>query len=151
MPPPESSHTLAHSEGEGQESGAAEKPRVIRVTPLAYLGVFLLAMSVFLAIVGSPAALCWLAVVPVGVAVWIVRSRTTITSEGLWLRSVWRTRHIGWQEARGVRLPRHGLLRLRLADETEVRLPAVTYERLPDLIAAAGGRIPNPYRPVADE
>lgn len=145
VPPPESSHIPAAAEVTGGDTAPPGPTRVIRMTRLAFLGVFLLAMCVFFPIVGWPAALFWLALIPIAVIVWILRTQTTVSPDGLDLRSVFSSRHIDWEQLKGLSIPKRGYVRAHLADDTEVPLPAVSYDRLRDLVDASGGRIPDPF------
>ncbi|MEV0106259.1 PH domain-containing protein [Nocardia sp. NPDC050799] len=118
---------------------------MIRTTGLSYLGVFILAMCVFFPIVGWPAGFFWLALIPLAVLVWIVRTQTTVSPAGLDLRSVFSSRHIDWAQVKGLSIPKRGFVRVHLGDDSEVPLPAVSYDRLRDLVDASGGRIPDPF------
>ncbi|GGL38611.1 PH domain-containing protein [Nocardia jinanensis] len=118
---------------------------MIRTTRLSFLGVFILAMCVFFPIVGWPGGLFWLAIIPLAAIVWIVRTQTTVSPRGLDLRSVFSSRHIDWAQVQGLSIPKRGFVRVHLDDDTEVPLPAVSYDRLRDLVDAAGGRIPDPF------
>ncbi|MEV3960879.1 PH domain-containing protein [Nocardia sp. NPDC050193] len=118
---------------------------MIRTTRLSFLGVFILAMCVFFPIVGWPAGLFWLALIPLAAIVWIVRTQTTVSPAGLELRSVFSSRHIDWAQLNGLSIPKRGFVRAHLDDDSEVPLPAVSYDRLRDLVDASGGRIPDPF------
>lgn len=145
VPPPESSHNPAAGEVTGGDTAPPGPKRVIRTTRLSFLGVFLLAMCVFFPIVGWPAGLFWLALIPLAVLVWIVRTQTTVSPAGLDLRSVFSSRHIDWAQVLGLSIPKRGFVRAHLDDDSEVPLPAVSYDRLRDLVDASGGRIPDPF------
>lgn len=145
VPPPESSHIPAAAEVTGGDTAPPGPTRVIRMTRLSFLGVVILAMCVFFPIVGWPAALFWLALIPVAAIVWILRTQTTVSPNGLDLRSVFSSRHIDWEQLKGLSIPKRGFVRAHLADDTEVPLPAVSYDRLRDLVDASGGRIPDPF------
>ncbi|WP_245547291.1 PH domain-containing protein [Nocardia brevicatena] len=121
--------------------------RVIRVPRLAFLGVFMLLLCVFFPIVGWPAGLWWLLLLPIVVSVWLLRTRTTVTPEGLRLRTMFGSRFVEWERIRGLRIPKRGFVRAHLDDDTEAKLPAVSYDRLRDLATASGGRIPDPFAP----
>ncbi|WP_280507463.1 PH domain-containing protein [Nocardia flavorosea] len=145
VPPPESSHIPAAAEVTGGDTAPPGPTRVIRMTRLSFLGVVILAMCVFFPIVGWPAALFWLALFPIAAIVWILRTQTTVSPNGLDLRSVFSSRHIGWEQLKGLSIPKRGYVRAHLADDTEVPLPAVSYDRMRDLVDASGGRIPDPF------
>ncbi|WP_245721010.1 PH domain-containing protein [Nocardia pseudovaccinii] len=146
VPPAKSSHTPAA----GSETGSSPEPteptqtaQVIRITQMAHLGVLVLLFCVFFAFVGWPIGLWWLLLLPVAAAVWIERTRTTVSEEGLDLRTVFGSRHLDWAQVAGVGIPKRGFVRAHLTDDTEVKLPAVSYDRLRDLIRASNGRIPD--------
>ncbi|MEV4127621.1 PH domain-containing protein [Nocardia sp. NPDC049707] len=117
--------------------------QVIRVTQMAHLGVVVLLFCVFFAFVGWPIGLWWLLLLPVAAAVWIERTRTTVSEDGLDLRTVFGSRHLDWAQVAGVSIPKRGFVRAHLTDDTDVKLPAVSYDRLRDLIRASNGRIPD--------
>ncbi len=146
VPPSESSHTPAAT----TDTGSASDARVIRIPRLAFLGVFILLMCVFFPFVGWPAGLWWLLLIPAVVLVWVLRTQTTVSAAGLDLRTLFGSRHLDWAQVKGVRIPKRGYVRADLTDGTEAKLPAVSYDRLRDLAAASGGRIPDPFaRPDA--
>lgn len=136
VPPARSSHTP----DSGSDTG-----RVIRIPRLAHIGVFLLLFCAAFPFFGWPAGLWVLFAIPVAVAVWIERTRTTVSESGIDARTMFSSRHIDWSEVKGLRIPKRGYLQLHLADDSDVRLPAVSYDRLADLVAASGGRIPDPF------
>ncbi len=117
--------------------------QVIRITQMAHLGVLVLLFCVFFAFVGWPIGLWWLLLLPVAAAVWIERTRTAVSADGLDLRTVFGSRHLDWAQVAGVSIPKRGFVRAHLDDDTEVKLPAVSYDRLRDLIRASNGRIPD--------
>ncbi|WP_194834623.1 PH domain-containing protein [Nocardia sp. XZ_19_369] len=141
VPPAKSSHTAP----EGSDTGGGSAATVIRIPRLAFLGVFILFMCVFFMFVGWPAGLWWMLLIPVAVSVWVLRTQTTVSEGGLDLRTVFRSRHLDWSQLKGVRIPKRGYVRADLVDGTEVKLPAVSYDRVRDLAIASQGRIPDPY------
>lgn len=141
VPPPESSHTPAGT----TDTGGASDAHVIRIPRLAFLGVFILLMCVFFPFVGWPAGLWWLLLIPVAVLAWVLRTQTGVSDAGLDLRTLFGSRHLDWTQVKGVRIPKRGYVRADLTDGSEVKLPAVSYDRLRDLAAFSGGRIPDPF------
>ncbi|MFE7747090.1 PH domain-containing protein [Nocardia sp. NPDC057455] len=124
---------------------------MIRIPRLAFLGVFILLMCVFFPFVGWPAGLWWLLLIPAVVLAWVLRTQTGVSDAGLDLRTLFGSRHLDWAQVKGVRIPKRGYVRADLTDGTEVKLPAVSYDRLRDLAAASGGRIPDPFAEPATE
>lgn len=145
VPPGKSSHTAETGSSTGSSSAATGHRTVIRVTQLAYLGVVVLTLGVFLFVVGWPKLLWWLMLLPVAVVVWIARTRTVVSDEGLDLRRVFSSRHLDWDQVEGVSIPKRGYVRAHLADETVVGLPAVGYDQLRKLITASHGRLPDVF------
>ncbi|WP_433657865.1 PH domain-containing protein [Nocardia sp. CA-128927] len=74
--------------------------------------------------VGWPIALWWLLLIPVAVVVWIARTRTTVSNEGLDLRAVFGSRHLDSSQVAGVPIPKRGFVKAHLIDDTDVKLPA---------------------------
>ncbi|MFC4374912.1 PH domain-containing protein [Nocardia halotolerans] len=119
---------------------------VIGVPRLAYIGVLVLAFCVFFPFVGWPALLWWLLLAPVLAVLWVVRTHTTISDAGLDLSTMFgRTRHLDWAQVKGISIPKRGYVKARLTDDSEVKLPAVSYDRLRELIEASGGRLPDVF------
>ncbi|MET8651016.1 PH domain-containing protein [Nocardia aurea] len=137
---------------EGSDTGSStehDRPapaaKVIRTPRLAFLGVVVLLLGTFFFFVGAPAFLWWLMLLPVAVGVWVLRTQTTVSESGLDLRTVSGSRHLDWAQVEGLRIPKRGFVRVRLTDDSEVTLPAVSYDRLRDLITASDGRIPDVF------
>lgn len=143
MPPSPQSHSAsALSNDQGPEQ------YVIRITRLSLLGVAMLLFGVIFPISGAPAALSWLLLLPAVALAWVLRTQTTVTAEGLRLRSLVRSRRLEWAQIQGVRFPRGGFAKAVLQDGSEVRLPAVDFARLRELARHSGGHIPDPYEPT---
>ncbi|MFJ4650468.1 PH domain-containing protein [Nocardia sp. NPDC088792] len=124
---------------------------MIRLPRLAHVGVFMLLFCVAFPFFGWPAVLWILFAIPLAVAVWIERTRTTVSESGIDTRTMFGGRHIDWSEVQGLKIPKRGFLRVHLTDESDVTLPAVGYDRLRDLVAASGGRIPDPFAEPEDD
>ncbi|QGK71104.1 hypothetical protein GIY23_17675 [Allosaccharopolyspora coralli] len=97
----------------------------------------------------SPLALSswWLALlflVPIGMAVWVLRVRTVVTPESVAACSLTRTTTVRWDDVKSLRLDERRWVRLVLASGREVTLPAVRVRNLPNLAAMSGGRIADP-------
>ncbi|MFE6920771.1 PH domain-containing protein [Nocardia sp. NPDC057663] len=118
---------------------------VIGVPRLAYIGVLVLAFCVFFPFVGWPAVLWWLLLLPVIAVYWVVRTHTTVSDAGLDLSSMFGKKHLDWAQVKGISIPKRGSVKARLADDSEVKLPAVGYDRLRELIDASGGRLPDVF------
>lgn len=78
-------------------------------------------------------------------AAWVVARRATIVDEnGLTARSVLGEQSVAWGELAGLRLDSSGAVYAVEVSRAELRLPCVRSTALGPLIAASGGRIPDP-------
>jgi hypothetical protein len=124
-------------------SSSGSTRAVFRVSPLVLL--FALAVAVCATPVAFGAPFLWLVyLVPVGIVVWTLRTRTVVDAEGLRVRRVVGGRRIAWDDATGLRLDGRGRVRVVLAAGGEPALPAVGVRDLHALAVASGGRLPDP-------
>jgi hypothetical protein len=108
-----------------------------------------LVVVVFLAVCESTIALAlpWfslLYLIPVGIAVWVLRTRTVIDQDNIVVRRVFSRRVIAWSDVASLRLRDQKWLNAVLADDTEVPLPSVRTRHLPVLALITGGRLADP-------
>ncbi len=136
-PPVTSSHTTDPS------------PQVIRLPRLARAGVVLLLFGVSFPAISWPAAFGWLFVVPVVVAIWVLRVRTVVSIDGIAIRRLFGSDFVTWEHVQGIHFPDRRWARVVLEDKTEKSLPLVRFDALPQLAAASGGRITDPYAAAA--
>lgn len=92
-----------------------------------------------------------LLVVPVAVALWVLRVGVDIGEGGLTVRSVAGSRQFPWPEVAGIRVARRGDLWLVTTRGTEVHLPVLRARDLPRLAALSGGRIDVPEPPAVGD
>jgi hypothetical protein len=123
-----------------------------RIPQLNLLG--LIAVGVCAIPVGFGARWFWLIyLIPIGLAVWVVRARTTVAPDGVVARGVLRTTRVPWADISALRL-RSSWTRSRvsavLSSGSELPLPAVRVRDLPLLAAASGGRLPDPSAAPAE-
>jgi hypothetical protein len=89
-----------------------------------------------------------LLVIPVVVAVWVLRVGVDITDDGLTARSLAGQRQVPWPEVAGIRIGPRGDVWLVTTHGTQVRLPVMRARDLPRLAALSGGRIDVPQPPA---
>lgn len=89
--------------------------------------------------------------IPIGVTVWVMRTRTTATAEGLTVRTVFNTRTLPWSALRGLAITPKAKVQAVLADGGKVALPAVRARHLPVLSLVSGGRVADPSGVLAEE
>ncbi|GAA4860862.1 PH domain-containing protein [Saccharopolyspora rosea] len=128
---------------------AAETPRLpesltFRITPVALLAVLAVVVCAtpVAATAGGPALLLYL--VPLGLLVWILRTRTTVSPERVTVRTMFGGTRFTWDDVRALRLDEKRWIRAVLASGNEVALSAVRVRDLPRLSAMSGGRLPDP-------
>lgn len=98
-----------------------------------------------------------LLLVPIVFVVWMMRVRTTVSDRGITAVYLLRGRRsLPWERFRGVLFDKaghaHAVGRSAGADEgaddVKFALPAISFNSLPELSAATGGRIPDPVTPA---
>lgn len=112
---------------------------------MAHFASGFLALALMALIPLFPAWGSALLAIPVVASVAIVRLRTVANRETVTARSLLGSRTVRWDDVQGLRFDRNAWAKARLGDDSELRLPAVTFATLPLLTAASGGRVPNPY------
>jgi hypothetical protein len=113
-----------------------------RLPLTALLGVFGLIVCMTPVAFGVP-GLQVLYLVPLALAVWIVRTRTVVDPDTVVTYRVWRSRRIVWSDLAGLRVDDQSRVFAVLRTGDEVGLPAVRARHLPVLAAVSGGRLPN--------
>lgn len=149
VPPQVSSHSASGERSDrGSEAGTSR--HVIRINRLSLIAVLMLFFCVSFPALGWPAAFGWLIALPIVVAIWILRVQTTLTADGIETRRMFGSGRVQWSQIKGIRFPKRGWARADLVDGGEPKLPAVGFDRLRDLAAASGGRIPDPFASVPE-
>ena len=116
--------------------------------PLAALPLWLQAV-LFLVLCASPLAVAapWLALIyliPLGLAVWLLRTRTVVDTEKLVIRRVLTRTVLPWSAITSLRVADRKWVRAVRTDGGEVVLPTVRTRHLPALALMSGGRLPDP-------
>jgi hypothetical protein len=116
---------------------------VFRVSPLVVLVALALAVCATPVAFGAP--FLWLVyLVPLGIVVWALRTRTVADAEGLRVRRVVGDRRVGWDAVTALRLDDRSRVHAVLDGDDELPLPAVHVRDLHVLSLASGGRVPDP-------
>jgi hypothetical protein len=110
--------------------------------PLVLFGLCLLPVVLL-----SPWGLLLL-LLPVLLAVWVLRVGVTVDDDGIAVHSLVGSRRIAWGELAGIRVGERGGLWLVTTRRTELRLPVLRTRDLPRLAALSGGRIDVPAPPA---
>jgi Bacterial PH domain len=123
-------------------------PARLRMSRTMLLPVVLFALCLLPVVLISPWGLLLL-LLPVLLAVWILRVGVTVGDDGIGVQSVAGRRRIGWDELAGIRVGRRRDLWLVTTRGTELRLPVLRARDLPRLSALSGGRIDVSAPPAA--
>ena len=119
---------------------------VVRISQMAHIAsAFILLWLVLMMPAFGPWGLFLLAI-PVVVSVAIERLRTTADADNVTARYLMSTRTLPWTQVEGLKFTRGRWARACRPDLSEMRLPAVTFSTLPQVTAASGGKVPNPYQ-----
>lgn len=124
---------------------APSVPIVIRIPGTAHLAVGFLTLGLLAFVLVNPALFSALLIIPVVASAAIIRYRTTADRDTVTARSLIGSRTIAWEDVDGLQFDRRAWASAHLKDGSDVRLPAVTFNTLPQLTAATDGRVPNPY------
>jgi hypothetical protein len=127
-------------------SSDSAAPVVIRISAMAHFAVGFLALGLLALVVAGPQWFALLLVIPVMLSVSIVRYRTVAGRDSVTARTLLGSQTVSWDDIAGLRFGKSSWAYAQLKDETELRLPAVTFATLPLLTQASGGRVPNPYK-----
>lgn len=114
------------------------------------IGVFGLMVCVTPVAFGAP-GLQVLYLVPLGMAIWLVRARTVVGPDTVAAYRVLGSRRVIWSDLRGLRMDERSRVWAVLHDGEEVLLPAVRARDLPLLAAASGGRLADPLSGTGEQ
>jgi hypothetical protein len=127
-------------------SSDSAAPVVIRISAMAHFAVGFLALGLLAVVVAGPQWFALLLVIPVMLSVSIVRYRTVAGRDSVTARTLLGSQTVSWDDIAGLRFGKSSWAYAQLKNETELRLPAVTFATLPLLTQASDGRVPNPYK-----
>lgn len=126
-------------------SGSPGTNTVIRLSPMAHTVSIFIALVLAMLMPAFGRAGLLLLVIPILLSVAIERVRTVANADTVTAQGLLRSRTLEWSQIEGLEFTRGGWARARLADQSTMQLPTVTFATLPRLTAASGGRVPNPY------
>jgi hypothetical protein len=119
---------------------------VFRVPSVAILAAALLAVAATPFAFAQP-GLQVIYLVPLGLAVWVVRTRTTVDTDGIVVRTLFQHKTLRWDAVASLRVDKRSRLHAVLTDKSEVPLPAVRTRHLAVLAHVSGGRLTDPSTP----
>jgi hypothetical protein len=130
---------------DARSGASSNQPLVIKISPMAHLGVGFFAFAAMSLVLSDPRWFTVILILPLIASFAIVRYRTVADRDTVTARTLFSSRTVAWSDIDGLRFDRRSWALACLRDGTEFRLPAVTFATLPELTAASGGRVPNPY------
>lgn len=122
---------------------------ILRLPLTSLIGVFWLAMGITPVALAVP-GLQVLYLLPLALAVWLVRTRTVAGPETVVAYRVWGRRQITWLDLSGLRIDDRSRVWAMLRDGEQVLLPVARARDLPVLAAISGGRLPNPLSQASE-
>ena len=121
-------------------------PARLRMSRTTLLPVVLFALCLLPVVLVTPWALLLL-VVPLLLALWVLRVGVTVGDDGIGVQSLLASRLVPWPDVAGLRVGERARLWLVTRRGTEIRLPVLRARDLPRLAALSGGRIDVPAPP----
>jgi len=122
-------------------------PARLRMNRIALFPVGLLALcTIPLAFAASWTPV--LLLIPLAVAIWVLRVGVDVGDDGLTVRSLAGQRQVPWPDVAGIRVAPRGELWLVTTRGTELHLPVMRARDLPRLAAVSDGRIDVPRPPA---
>ncbi|MGH3776665.1 MAG: PH domain-containing protein [Pseudonocardiaceae bacterium] len=114
------------------------------------IGVFGLVVCMTPVAFGAP-GLQLLYLLPLGVAIWVVRSRTVVGPDTVVVHRVLGSRQVLWSELKGLRMDDRSRVRAVLLDGEELALPAVRARDLSLVATASRGLLPDPLAATGEQ
>ncbi|HVV09865.1 PH domain-containing protein [Amycolatopsis sp.] len=123
---------------------------VFRIPLIALIAIFGAMVCMAPAAFADVPGLWAMYVIPLGLIVFVIRTRTVATPEGLAIRTMFGHRELPWEALKGFSISKRAKVQAVLADESRVPLPTVRARHLPVLSLVSNGRVPDPTGLVED-
>jgi hypothetical protein len=117
---------------------------VFRIPRTSFMAIALLTICVTPIALGEIPYLQWLYLFPIALAVFVVRTRTVATREGLAVRTMFGHRDVPWPALKGLAITKKSRVQAVLKDDTKVPLPTVRTRHLPVLSLVSEGLVADP-------
>ncbi|WP_410671184.1 PH domain-containing protein [Amycolatopsis sp. cmx-4-68] len=117
---------------------------VFRIPRTSFMAIALLTICVTPIALGEIPYLQWLYLFPIALAVFVVRTRTVATREGLAVRTMFGHRDVPWSALKGLAITKKSRVQAVLEDDTKVPLPTVRTRHLPVLSLVSEGLVADP-------
>lgn len=117
---------------------------VFRIPRTSFMAIALLTLCVTPIALGEIPYLQWLYIFPLALAVFVIRTRTIATREGLATRTMFGHRDVPWSALKGLAITKKARVQAVLQDDTKVPLPTVRTRHLPVLSLVSEGLVADP-------
>jgi hypothetical protein len=121
---------------------------VFRIPAISQVGVFFAFLSASMVALAGSKWLLLVYLVPIGLGIWLWRTRTVVDTERIAVRRVFYTQVVDWSALAGLRVRERKWARAVLVDGREILLPSVHARHLPALALFSGGRLADPTEPA---
>ncbi len=132
------------AEEKQREQANEDRKAVFKIPNTALLAIAFLVVCVTPVAFGDVPYLQWLYLFPIALAVFVIRTRTTATAEGLEVRTMFGRKDLPWTSLKGLAITDKAKVQAVLKDETKVALPAVRTRHLPVISLVSAGRMADP-------
>lgn len=129
---------------------AKRRKATFRVPLIALLAIFGLMVCLAPTAFADVPGLWVLYVIPLTLIVFVVRTKTVATPQGLAVRTVFGHRELPWEALKGLSISKRAKVRAVLADDSMIPLPSVRARHLPVLALVSGGRLEDPSGLIDD-
>ncbi|WP_236794308.1 PH domain-containing protein [Amycolatopsis sp. GM8] len=138
------------SETTDPELPVKRRKATFRVPLIGLLAIFGLMICLAPTAFADVPGLWALYVIPLGLILFVVRTRTVATPHGLAVRTMFGHRELPWEALKGLSLTKRAKVRAVLTDDSTIPLPSVRTRHLPVLALVSGGRLEDPTGLVDD-
>src|SRR4051794_5686380 len=137
-------HHFGVAEKAQQDKPDEGRKAVFRIPRTSFMAIALLTICVTPIALGEIPYLQWLYVFPIALAVFVIRTRTIATREGLATRTMFGHRDVPWSALKGLAITKKSRVQAVLRDDTKVALPTVRTRHLPVLSLVSEGLVADP-------
>jgi hypothetical protein len=124
---------------------------IFRIPRTSFMAIALLTICVTPIALGEIPYLQWLYIFPIALAVFVIRTRTIATREGLATRTMFGHRDVPWSALKGLAITKKSRVQAVLKDDTKLPLPTVRTRHLPVLSLVSEGLVADPSGQLAAE
>jgi hypothetical protein len=132
------------AEEKQREQANEDRKAVFKIPNTALLAIAFLVVCVTPVAFGDVPYLQWLYLFPIALAVFVIRTRTTATANGLEVRTMFGRRDLPWSSLKGLAITDKAKVQAVLKDETKIALPAVRTRHLPVISLVSAGHMADP-------